>query len=116
MKKTSITKEECPTWVEEKLRSCGDTYEKLFPENMKEVLRASIMNSMYQCAMCNEVLNKGLTDEEAEEQYKREFKGRNQEELLDENLVCDDCFKGMTAVYPLDEALDDYRKETDIVL
>ena len=48
----------------------------------------------YTCAICDQMFEKGLTDDEAEEQFHREFPGTPYE--MDALcLVCDDCFKIM---------------------
>ena len=46
----------------------------------------------FKCAVCKEIFNKGLTEEEAEKQLEVEFPGTITEEC---DLVCDDCFKLM---------------------
>ena len=50
------------------------------------------MSEYFKCAVCKKTFKKGMTDEEAQEQLKKEFKGFEVEEC---DLVCDDCFKKM---------------------
>lgn len=46
----------------------------------------------FKCAVCKGIFEKGLTDEEAEQQLNEEFPGFDKEEC---GLVCDDCYKEM---------------------
>ena len=43
----------------------------------------------YKCAMCNNVYNKGWTDEDAEKEFKENFGDSTGET----DVVCDDCYK-----------------------
>jgi hypothetical protein len=44
----------------------------------------------YRCAMCQGVFNKGLSDEEAIEEFHKDFP----EVLIeDTELICDDCYR-----------------------
>lgn len=45
----------------------------------------------FKCVACNGVFIKGLTDEQAEEQFKKEFPNHKRQE--DDGVVCEDCFK-----------------------
>jgi DNA-directed RNA polymerase subunit RPC12/RpoP len=45
----------------------------------------------YKCALCKQIFKKGLTDEEAEEQFKKEFPNLKFGEQ-EQDVVCDDCF------------------------
>ena len=47
----------------------------------------------YKCEICNGIWIKDLTDEQCEEQFKKEFP--NMERQENDGLVCDDCFKEM---------------------
>ena len=44
----------------------------------------------FECFVCEETFEKALTDEEAEEQLKKEFPSFTAGKC---HLVCDDCFK-----------------------
>lgn len=48
------------------------------------------------CCVCDEEFNKGLSDEEAEAQFAREFPGALFEPVL--LMACDDCFKALYGV------------------
>ncbi len=52
------------------------------------------MSDTYICAVCGETFDKGLTDAEAAEQFKREFPSSSQTvPLAETDLVCDDCYQ-----------------------
>ena len=53
-----------------------------------------IPQEKFKCAVCKGIFEKGLTDEEAKEQYKKEFPNLPFEDY-EQNLVCDDCYKKM---------------------
>ncbi len=46
----------------------------------------------YQCASCNNIYEKGWSDEEAEAEMKDLWGNLPKEEMA---IVCDDCFKGI---------------------
>lgn len=46
----------------------------------------------YKCAMCQQIFEKGWTDEEAKAELKENFGRENTDDC---ELVCDDCFKGI---------------------
>lgn len=51
----------------------------------------------FRCAVCKQVFDKGLTDEEAEIQYKKEFPNDPPLEEIESDVVCDICFEIMKA-------------------
>lgn len=61
------------------------------------------MTDTYQCALCEGVFVTDWSDEEAEAEYAENFG-----DDPDREVVCDDCFKKMTAAWPINK----YREET----
>lgn len=53
----------------------------------------TIQANEFECAVCKGIFIKGLTDAEAEEQFKKEFPRFIREKS--DGLVCDDCFRTM---------------------
>lgn len=53
----------------------------------------------YRCAVCGGVFTKGWSDEEAKAEAATLF--QQQPETHDMAVVCDDCFKQMTAAVPV---------------
>jgi len=54
----------------------------------------------YKCAVCGGIFEMELTEEEAEEQLKREF-GNINKKFCD--IVCDDCFQEMNKQYSVEQ-------------
>ena len=52
----------------------------------------------YRCAVCRQIFFKGLSDEEAAEEYKKEFPDDPPLGEIKTDLVCEDCFQNMKAV------------------
>lgn len=48
------------------------------------------MGKEFKCVMCKGVFNKEQTDEDAEDELKRNFPGFDKEDC---EIVCDDCYK-----------------------
>jgi len=59
----------------------------------------TLKKNEFRCASCNGIFIKGLTDEEAKEQYKKEFPNIPFESYAQE-LVCDDCYNKMNEIIP----------------
>lgn len=57
-------------------------------------------SSNFTCAVCGETFEKLRTDEEAMAEAKEKFGDDLGDDLL---VVCDDCFRKMTAVLPIEE-------------
>jgi DNA-directed RNA polymerase subunit RPC12/RpoP len=53
--------------------------------------------NQYKCAVCGGVFDKVWSDEEAMEEYHKEFPGVPDE---DREIVCDDCWNEITAQVP----------------
>jgi DNA-directed RNA polymerase subunit RPC12/RpoP len=46
----------------------------------------------YKCACCGGIFQHGWTEEEAKEEYKKNF-GKEVTTMQDKEIVCDDCYK-----------------------
>ena len=60
----------------------------------------------YRCAVCQQVYDKGVSDEEAKAEAEQLW---TEEELEDTELVCDDCFNEIIGV-PLADAIMEMNK------
>lgn len=61
----------------------------------------------YRCEMCGEVFKKGWSDEQAKEEYKKNF---NMEVKEDDGIVCDDCYNKMMVEIDIGRPSDWHKK------
>lgn len=52
--------------------------------------KKDLKDNEYECYICHQVFEKGWSDEEANEEYKKEFSGWENEP---KEVICDDCYK-----------------------
>jgi len=69
-----------------------------------------VKNNEYRCAMCQVVYEKTWPDEEAYAEY-RELFPESAKRQVDTDVVCDDCFKSMTAQLPPAQAEKDHYEQ-----
>ena len=83
-----------------------DYLKKEMDKALEEVLSPTfhkLAPNEYRCAVCRQIFNKGLSDEEAAEAYKKEFPNDPPLEHIETDLVCEDCFNNLKTVGAFDE-------------
>lgn len=61
-------------------------------KEFKEEMLRKYPKEWYQCARCGNIYKKGVSDEEAAKEYKKNFPNDSNMEW-DRDLICDDCYK-----------------------
>jgi hypothetical protein len=60
------------------------------PENQPRVKAMFLRPDQFQCSICFRIARKGWSDEECQAEARANF--GNDVDIIDENIVCDDCY------------------------